>query len=144
MKRNSENGRQKVKLTFAVQAGPPMQKATEAVVSDIFCIGFVESITGFKIILYYFDKGVLTETVWKDSIDDMFKRIPERSTNLFSFTDAFTQRSLYSPRFLWPIANFIRKNLKDQVKITKLNKGMTDNALTLPGSPSSQSKSSNE
>lgn len=58
--------------------------------------------------------------------------------------EAFTQRSLNSPRFVRRVAKFVCKNLKGKVDETKQKARMTNNLCTIPESPSSLSKSPDE
>lgn len=74
----------------------------------------------------------------------MFERNLERWTQEFSFIDAFTQRALRYPRFVWPVAKFILKNLKDEVELTERKERMRDNNWKSTESPSSLSKLSHE
>lgn len=78
------------------------------------------------------------------SLDDMFEGIMEHWTKIIFFTYSFTERALNSPRFVRPITNFIRKNVKDHVKIMEEQERIKSNTWTLRESLTSLSKLSED
>lgn len=84
--------------------------------TDVFV--FKKANNRFKNELYYFIDDELTEIAPKGFWDDISERNLELWTQSFSSMDAFTSRALDSLRIMWPVAKFVCKNLKVQVKIS--------------------------
>lgn len=80
---------------------------------------FEEASTRFKNASPYNIELLLTEMEWKGSFHDVFECYLDRWKLSSSFMNAFLQRTLNSPCFVWPVAKCDCENVKDRVVETE-------------------------
>lgn len=105
--------------------------------SDAFVGRVEEASTRLKHASLFFLEDILSKMEKKDCLDYPLEHIRDRWKRSSSFTDAFIQIALKSPRFVRPFAMFILKILKDEVELTAEKKKMNNSACKLSKSSSS-------
>lgn len=80
--------------------------------SYAFQIGYKNSNDGMMNIFFYIVKKVLSGTVSRGTLDDMFKLNLGKWTKTYKVTDAFTTREVTSFQFLPPSTEFIYSKIE--------------------------------
>lgn len=127
---------------YASRVNPSMTRAAEGALSDVFQVGFDSANAGLKISSHHLVESVLTEMAQKDALDEVFDRSIDRWTQSSPFMDALARRALTSPRFVRPVAKFIRKNMRDQDEEKKTKPEFANLSYPILESPLASSYSS--
>lgn len=127
---------------YASQVNASMTRAAVEALSDVFLLRIDSAKAGLKQSSYHFVESVLMRIAEKGALNEVFDRTIGRWTQSSIFMEVLTKRVLASSRFVRPVAEFIRKNMRDNEEERKAEIQISDIPNPVPESLSVSSRSS--